>query len=488
MVAWFLLGFLAAASAQQINNLPGAPANIPFNMYSGYITVNASHGRNLFYWFVESQNKPATDPLVLWLNGGPGCSSLGGFLSENGPLTVNTDGATLRLNPNAWNQIANVIYLESPAGVGFSYSKTPSDYNTGDVQTANDALAFLQQWLTEYPQYQSNPFWITGESYGGHYVPELAQTVWKANSAGGNPRINLVGFQVGNAWTNAALDNAGAVFDWWSHNMISDQTYEGINKNCDFAKIGPLTADAPADQCDNFVNQANTDLASINIYDIYADICLNQSATPRMNQAKQLLRHLSRSGAVTPYGEHFERLQHAAVVKRATSSKKVSQVAPKLGDQIPDPDPCIDIHMQEYLNIAGVQQAIHAMPTAWVDCSNIVNYSYQDLLSSVIPVYQWLLTNTNLRMLVYSGDVDGIVPTTGTRAWMATVNFGVVEQWRPWMDSEQQVGGWTLQYSYPGSKVGLTFATVRDAGHMVPWTQPIRSFDLFSRYLNNQPI
>jgi len=114
MVLLVLFGvaiLFAAAHSQttgdQIVNLPGAPS-VSFNQYSGYITVNDTHGRKLFYWFVESQRKPATDPLVLWLNGGPGCSSLGGLLSENGPFYVNTDGKTLRANPDAWNKIANV--------------------------------------------------------------------------------------------------------------------------------------------------------------------------------------------------------------------------------------------------------------------------------------------------------------------------------------------------------------------------------------------
>jgi len=300
---------------------------------------------------------------------------------------------------------------------------------------------------------------------------------------------------VGNAWTNAFYDNSGAVFDWWSHAMISDQTYQGIDKNCDFSQIGPLRntdsetthEPSPIDLCDNFLNTANVDLAVINIYDIYADVCLNSSSV-RMNQALQLIHHLSRSGAVTPYRHDFIERLIAQQTKRATAAKERAIYRQSVGDQIPDPDPCIDIHMQEYLNIAAVQSAIHAQSTQWTQCSNIVNYSYQDLLSSMIPIYEYLLTNTTLRMLVFSGDVDGIVPVTGTRSWMASVNFGISQVWRPWLDSEMQTGGYVVEYTYPGSKVGLTFASVRDAGHMVPWTQPGRSFDLFSRFLNNQPI
>jgi serine carboxypeptidase-like clade 2 len=85
---------------------------------------------------------------------------------ENGPLWINKDGATLRKNPSSWNRVANVIYLESPAGVGFSTSNVTSDYTVGDARTAMDAYIFLVKWFAKFSQYQGRPFWVSGESYG----------------------------------------------------------------------------------------------------------------------------------------------------------------------------------------------------------------------------------------------------------------------------------------------------------------------------------
>lgn len=134
----------------QLNSLPGQNFQANFNQYSGYITVDAAHGRNLFYWFQESQGNPATDPLVLWLNGGPGCSSIGaGALEENGafrPLGLPNGTVGLQSDFYSWNKLANVIYLDSPSGVGYSYSETPSDYNTDDNKTAVDTTTFLQMF------------------------------------------------------------------------------------------------------------------------------------------------------------------------------------------------------------------------------------------------------------------------------------------------------------------------------------------------------
>jgi carboxypeptidase C (cathepsin A) len=125
---------LAAASSveyspealqSEITALPGLPSDFPgFKMFSGHIQLDEAEtgvkgDRALFYWFVESQNDPAKDPLVLWSNGGPGCSGLGGFMTEQGPFRPTADGK-LEMNAHAWNKIANVVFIEQPAGVGFS--------------------------------------------------------------------------------------------------------------------------------------------------------------------------------------------------------------------------------------------------------------------------------------------------------------------------------------------------------------------------------
>ena len=114
-----------AACADKITWLPGLEKLPSFEMYSGYVHPTAT--KKLHYWFVQSQSNPSTDPVVVWFNGGPGCSSMEGFMAEHGPLHMNDDD-TISMNPNAWNQKANMIYLEAPVGVGFS-TGAPSDFD-----------------------------------------------------------------------------------------------------------------------------------------------------------------------------------------------------------------------------------------------------------------------------------------------------------------------------------------------------------------------
>jgi len=93
--------------------------------------------------------------------------------------------------------VANVIFLESPAGVGFSYSNTSSDYKlSGDKRTADDSYTFLVNWLERFPQYKTRDFYVTGESYAGHYIPELASTILTNNKNTTNTVINLKGVAV----------------------------------------------------------------------------------------------------------------------------------------------------------------------------------------------------------------------------------------------------------------------------------------------------
>ncbi|CAI8034736.1 Serine carboxypeptidase 24 [Geodia barretti] len=285
-----LLLLVAASNAQQpsdakITNLPGANFTIPFSQYADFITVNGSHGRRLFYWFVESQNDPANDPVLLWLNGGPGCSSLAGLFTELGPFYP-VDGETLARNPYSWNTVANVIFLESPSGVGFSYSDTRSDYTTGDQQTTQDTLQFLLSFFAIYEQFANNEFWITGESYGGHYVPWLARAVLEWNSMSPANPINLKGFMVGNAWTDPLYDNRGAATFWAQTGIISNSTFSAILRTCNFSDVGPFVTTLgkvaePGDDCSAAVNQADEEMGDINLYDIYVEACIGTSRDRR---------------------------------------------------------------------------------------------------------------------------------------------------------------------------------------------------------------
>uniref|UniRef100_A0AAY5KWF7 Carboxypeptidase n=1 Tax=Esox lucius TaxID=8010 RepID=A0AAY5KWF7_ESOLU len=208
----------------EVTELPGMGFKPNFRQWSGHL--KASPGKFLHYWFVTSQRDPLTDPVVLWLNGGPGCSSLDGLLSENGPFHVNDDGETLYENKFSWNRIANVLYLESPAGVGYSYSDDQK-YKTDDDQVADDNYLALQSFFTKFPNFTQNEFFIIGESYGGIYAPTLSQRV-----ATGTAKINFKGFAVGNGLSSYALNDQSLIYFGYYHGLFGEQLWTDLNTNC----------------------------------------------------------------------------------------------------------------------------------------------------------------------------------------------------------------------------------------------------------------
>ena len=146
----------------------------PFNMYSGYLPIFES-SRNLHYMFVESQKDPKTDPLLVWFNGGPGCSSMLGFVQEHGPYVMENGETTFHENKYSWNKEASVLYIEMPVGVGYSYAKEAGDFEYNDYAVALDNMyALLWFFNVKFPEYSNHEFWLSGESYAGIYVPFLA--------------------------------------------------------------------------------------------------------------------------------------------------------------------------------------------------------------------------------------------------------------------------------------------------------------------------
>ena len=144
--------------------------------------------KHLFFWWFESRNDPVKDDVIMWLNGGPGCSSMTGLLMELGPCRINNHGNGTVNNPHSWTNNASIFFLDQPVGVGFSYG----DKTVGTTRDAShDVYAFMKIWEEAFPKYKGNSFHIAGESYGGHYVPVFAKEI--AQKGGFNLKSVMIG-------------------------------------------------------------------------------------------------------------------------------------------------------------------------------------------------------------------------------------------------------------------------------------------------------
>jgi len=156
--------------------------HLPFSV------LRVDDDKHLFFWWFESRNDPVKDDVIMWLNGGPGCSSMTGLLMELGPCRVNNHGNGTVNNPHSWTNNASIFFLDQPVGVGFSYGDKTVDSTKA---ASHDVYAFMKIWEEAFPKYKGNSFHIAGESYGGHYVPVFAKEI--AQKGGFNLKSVMIG-------------------------------------------------------------------------------------------------------------------------------------------------------------------------------------------------------------------------------------------------------------------------------------------------------
>ncbi|GFQ00149.1 serine carboxypeptidase 1 [Phtheirospermum japonicum] len=389
------LSFKPASSAPEaalVTSIPGFNGTLPSKHYSGYVTLDESHGKKLFYYFVESERNSAKDPIVLWLNGGPGCSSFDGFVYEHGPFNFEAGKPrgslpTLHLNPYSWSKVSSVLYLDSPTGVGFSYSGNESDYTTGDLKTASDSHSFLLKWFELYPEFISNPFYISGESYAGVYVPTLAHEVAQGIAAGVKPILNFKGYMVGNGVTDDKFDGNALVPFAHGMGLISDELFEAVE--------------------------------DLNIYDIL-EPCYHSTSRRILLENTKLPQSFRRLGETERPLPVRTRMFGRAWPLRAPVKKGYVPTWPQLMDS--DSVPCTDDEVATaWLNNEAVRKAIHA------ESANVAG--------------KWELCTDRI-----SGDHDMCVPFTGSEAWTRSVGYKTVDEWRPWLVKDQVAGELDIPY------------------------------------------
>ncbi|KAJ1420420.1 Serine carboxypeptidase, serine active site [Sesbania bispinosa] len=382
------------------------------------------------------------------------------------------------------SMVSNIIYLDSPAGVGFSYSKNKSDYITGDVKTASDTHTFLLKWFELYPEFLPNPLFISGESYAGIYVPTLAQKIVEGIEAGKKPSLNFKGYMIGNAYTDDEFDGTKALFPF-AHGMglISDDLFEEFTEKCK-GKYDPSTP-----ECSKLLSKVMKVLEGLNDYDIL-EPCYHDDGVENQKPHSVLpfsFRQLHESFDPKKLHESDWPLPmrkimygHAWPLKKALVKDGRVSTWPQLSKLVPCED---DEVATSWLNNHEVRRAIYTVEESvvirWQLCTLKIYY-VSDIGSAI--EYHKNLTSKGYRALIYSGDHDMIIPFPGTKAWMRSIGYKIVDEWRPWFVNDQ-VAGFTQGYDK-----NLTFLTIKGAGHAVPQYKPQESLNFYKRFLTGLPI
>ena len=473
LLALSTLGLASAAiQSDKVTSLPGYDGDLPSTHYSGYLPVGEISGTkgHLHYWLIESESDPANDPIVLWLNGGPGSSSLIGLLTENGQIATNDASLTEQIdgvpqvfyNEYAWTTKANMLYLESPKGVGFSYcddAETSADCVNTDESTAQDSYEFLVNFFNEYPEYKSNNFYITGESYAGIYIPMLMDQI-RSDSLKAD--LNFKGSAIGNGcWGNTVgtcdfssteAYHISSEF-YYGHGMYSERLHAEIIAAC-----GDWSSYSPA--CLSKLSEMESEIGVFNIYNIY-DECGRDQRRLEENEG-------SRTGLM----EAFRKMSNKTVhVETVDSFKREAGYGGALNDYSCGAETAMDAWLAE----PSVMEALHVKP-------NTPGMHYEKTATDLRPLYASLMEQ--YQMLIYSGDTDGCVPYVGTEYWTRDLGFEVVADWHQWFskpdtDHGSHKAGYAINYDK------FQFITVNGAGHMVPEYQPGYALHMFEKFLSD---
>ncbi|KAH0541833.1 hypothetical protein FGG08_003716 [Glutinoglossum americanum] len=460
-------------------------------------------GLSSFFWFFESRKDPRNAPLSIWINGGPGTSSLMGLLQENGPCFVNPDSNSTTLNPHSWNNEVNMLYIDQPVQAGYSYDVLRNgtlDLTSGDVvvgidgfeealpeqnntflvgtfpsqelnRTSNTTVHaahalwhFAQTWFAEFPVYkpEDDRVNIWTESYGGKYGPtftaifeEQNQKVLNGTTNGTYAyRIHLDTLGI----VNGCID--GLIQGLSYPEMAFNNTYGimAINKTVykdsvnDYWKLGG---------CRDMILQCRNLTATYDPRDYGGVSVVNTACKGATDYCEQTM--------AGPY--------------EFISNRGMFDIAHPNHDPFPPP------YLQGFLNQHWVQKSL-GVPVNHTLSSRAVARSFgstgDHCRGGQLEDLKFILESGIKVALVY-GDRDFICNWIGGEEVSLAVDYTFADNFRKAGYQSIEVNG-----SYVGGQVrqygNFSFSRVYQAGHEVPAYQPATSYEIFMRSLSNRDI
>ncbi|PTB64899.1 serine carboxypeptidase [Trichoderma citrinoviride] len=456
---------------------------------------------NTFFWFFEARENPSTAPLAIWLNGGPGASSLLGLLMENGPCFVNEDSKSTMLNPWSWNNEVNMLYIDEPNQVGFSYdtptnctanlspdglilnpadfsaqlpelnltsmvgtfsSQKPTHTTNSTAQAAHALWHFAQAWFSEFPHYKPSDDRISiwAESYGGHYGPGFMRFFQQQNEkiADGTIKdehahyLHLDTLGIVNGWLDSLIQEE-AYIDFPYNNtygiqVFNQSIYEELKHN--FTK--PKGCREQIERCQKSLSLF--DVATVNAQRVnFVDLCEMESWC-----------------------------------KSPAASTYLSLDSGWFDISHPVRDPFPPSHAYGYLTEESVLGALGS-PVNFTAVSAAVSNnfisSYDEFHGDFIDAVGYLLDH-GVKVHMMYGDRDYACNWIGGERASLAVPYSHADDfaragYAP-LITDKGVAGLTRQYG------NYSFSRVFQAGHMVPSYQPEAAYEIFMRATFNRDI
>jgi len=409
-----------------------------FNVAKGEKASDSKHdSKSYFYWLFEARKSPGTAPLILWLQGGPGCSSMAAVLNENGPCTVDSKGEATQPNQFGWNENANLMFIDQPAGVGFS-TGTKDEMDKSEAEVSDDMYHFLQEMMKAHPEYHKNDLYIFGESFAGHYVPAAAHRIFTGNQEA-RPDLEYIalrGFGIGNGLTDPEIQ-------YQSYPEMAFKPPEGIPPAVSLKVYEEMKEALPL--CTEAIRNCKEDAAACKQAMLNCNIALLTPVTDTGVNVYDL-----RKKCLRPPGHCY----HTA-------------------------------NIGTYLNSHRVKTTLK-VKQAWTECNSA---AHQNLMGDWLKNYErhipTMLKNGHTA-LIYAGDADYMCNWLGNQKWTQAMKWHGQKGYLKAPDLTWKVNGevrGTVRHSD-----GLTFVRIHDAGHMVPRDAPGASLAMLQQYLAHQTL
>ncbi|KAL3621945.1 hypothetical protein CASFOL_034141 [Castilleja foliolosa] len=403
--------------------------------HAGYVELHSSTGGRgrMFYYFFESRVQDANAPVVVWLTGGPGCSSSVALFYVNGPFKVTHD-LTLVRNEYGWDKVANIIYIDQPIGTGFSYSSDPaSDIPTISEGAALNLYDFMQGFFGQHPGLANNDFYITGESYAGHYIPAFAAQIHHGNKNNLGRHINLKGMAIGNGRTDSLVQYVTYPDYALNNNLINRSTYK---------KLQPRVA---------------------NCLEKTKDVC---DAGTHYNRDACILAYKYCELIRKTISKANPRLNYYDIRKNATGGPHFYDLS----------------GIERFLNQPNVKSALGVGNIPFVLCSREVYETMRGDVMRNMAVYIPELLEDGIKLLLFDVEYDFVCNWLGNWKWVHEMEWSGRRDFNaaplvPFIVNRTQAG---MQKSHGN----LMYLKVHNSGHMVSLDQPKAALKMLRRWIN----
>ncbi|KAJ5051546.1 uncharacterized protein L3040_001322 [Drepanopeziza brunnea f. sp. 'multigermtubi'] len=434
------------AADYYVHSLPGAPEPL-LKMHAGHIEITPEHNGNLFFWLYQNRHIANKQRLVIWLNGGPGCSSEDGGLMEIGPYRVKDgkNGPKLEYNAGSWDEFANVLFVDNPVGTGFSFVDTDS-YVHELPEMANQFIQFLEKWFALFPQFENDDIYIAGESYAGQHIPYISKAILDRNKAGGKHPWQLKGMLIGNGWISPKDQYKAYLAFAYERGLV--ERGSDIGKRLD--KQDAICAKA-------LEETGGHDSIDIGVCEAILQDILHETMTTKSD------------GTSECYNMYDVKLKDSFPSCGMNWPPDLEEVTP-------------------YLRRQDVIAALHIDPgkrTGWTECNGGVGSAFMALKSK--PSIQFMPDLLKeVPTILFSGADDLICNHIGTEELISNM------EWNGGKGFEISPGTWAprREWTFEGENAGfwqearnLTYVLFYNSSHMVPFDYSRRTRDMLDRFM-----